>query len=174
MFKDLMRKVKYHYQRDDVELLIMLIVASGQIGVKLPFVDNNGTPVKFAVVGYNNTKVFIDVDGIISQLPKDRVTLSKTELKEMLALHKDRMLTHPSSEVSKRISQFRHLCGSNVKVRNLVDNTVYNVPFFRNDSGRVLDPKDPAYHVPMVLIPDFIAKKILYLENIERVLKETA
>lgn len=170
MFKNLMHKVKYHFQRDDIETLLISIVASCQTNVRLPFTDNNGNITKRGVVGYNDKKVFIDVDGVLAQFSKDRITLTNKDLKELVARHKGRITTHPKDAVRSRIDQFKHLTGSAVKVRHLPTDTVYNIPFFRTDSGIVMDRNDPVTHVPLVLMLDFFAHKILYLEDLTRVL----
>lgn len=174
MFKNLMRKVKYYFQHDDIDTLLISIVASCQTHVRLPFTDNNGNITKRSVVGYNDKKVFIDVNGILAQFSKDRITLTNDELKELVECHKDRLTTHPKDYVQSRINQFSHLTGSAVKVRHTPTDTVYNIPFFRTDSGIVMDRNDPVRHVPLILVLDFYAHKILYLEDLTRVLPGAA
>jgi hypothetical protein len=172
MLKTLVRKWRFWLQSDNINTLLMYIVASKQINVKLPFEDNHGNITNRGVVGYNKTKVFIDVDGKLAWYYKDRIVLTNEKLVELIAVHKKHLVSKARND--KHLASFSHLAGTGVKVRCVLSGVIYNVPFFRNDNGFLMDSSDLPVHVPMVLLVDYSTNKILYLENLERVTKERA
>lgn len=172
MIKLLGRKWRWRRQKDQIDILLMYIVAAGKIGCKITVEDNHGVVQRRAVVGYNKTKVFLDIDHRLAWLPKDHIKLSDTELKALLEFHEETLVPPLRDKVGKHLKKFKGMEGQPVRFRHTITGQIYRSLKFNMNHGDLMDIDDPATHVPVQIEPGLF-NKIYYLEELEILEKVT-
>lgn len=166
MFRLLGRKWRYRRQKDQIDVLLMYIVSAGKLDCKLPVEDNNGAVTHRPVIGYNKTKVFLDIDHRLAWLSKDRIKLSDTELFALLDFHEETLVPPLNDKVGKHLRKFKALEGTAVKFRHRHTGQIYRSLSFSMNHGAAMDVDDPAYHLPLQIEPGLF-NKIYYIEHLD-------
>lgn len=166
MFRSLKRKWRYGRQKDRIDILLMYIVSAGKIGVELPFEDNKGVITNRPVIGYNKTKVFIDVDHLMAWFYKDRITLTDDQLYAKLDEIEASLVPTLNDKAQKHIKLFKELEGKAVRLKHKITGQIYSLAMFRSDCGHLIDREDPPFHLPITVVMGLV-HKVLYLEQLE-------
>jgi len=166
MIKALKRKWRYNRQKDHIDVLLMYVISSGRIGVELPVEDNDGKVVNRPVVGYNKTKVFLDINHRLAWLSKDRIALSDKELYALIDIHETGVGLPMSIKAYNLLKKFAEHEKRPVRLRSTVTGQIYRAKSFSLDVGTMMDKEDPPYHAHILIEPDY-HHKIHYLKNME-------
>lgn len=166
MFKKLWNKWRYSRQKDNIDILLMYIVSSGKIGVELPFEDNKGKVVKMPVVGYNDKRVYIDVNHQLAYFTKDRIRLTDDELYSLIDSIEPALVPPKPDKFYKHLQNFKALEGKAVRLRHTITGQIHKYEKLCLDCTEMMQSESPVYHLPILISFGWISK-VMYLEDLE-------
>lgn len=167
MIKRTKHRLFYYRNRRRIEKLLEAIVELNRPQISLPFYNNLGVITSRPVVGYNKTKIFIDVSGQLAYVKKRHLAfMNKTEL-DLLLEEVLRPLDMASiRRATEHLQKFKALEGKSAVFRHTMTGEIYRSFNFHMDVGRSMDFEDPAHYLPIQIDVGYI-NKVHYLANLE-------